>query len=209
MMLETGREGRGARFTYRAPNQGGGTQNEPAASAVSLWHVVYCTPRSELEVAHGIGQNPGFPVYLPLEQMFVLRRGHRVKDTRPLFSRYLFVQVDPARQDWQRLLDVSGVVDVLMASDTVPGCVPNATIEALQKAEDVGLFDHTNRLPNNFKIGEMVKVADGAFEGHNALITEFAAKMRSATAKKRAKLLVKFMGRMVTVDLPVTSLGKL
>jgi transcription antitermination factor NusG len=54
-----------------------------------------------------------------------------------------------------------------------------------------------------------VRVTDGPFAGFNALIIEFIAKMRSATASKRAKVLLNFMGQATRIDLPVTSLEKL
>lgn len=174
-----------------------------------LWHVAYTEPRAERDTSIDIAAELGFGTFLPLEHLTEVHRGRKVKVARPLFSRYLFVQVDPYREDWQEILGVHGVVDVLMASDDIPGYVPTASIEALRKAEAVGIFDRTTRFPNDFAIGETIRIGDGQFSGHNGIITEFMARMRSATARKRAKLLVEFMGRMITLDLPVTSLEKL
>ena len=103
-----------------------------------------------------------------------------------MLPRYIFVEVDPYRQDWQPLLDIDGVVDILgaMAGHDVPGySMPSAWIAAWRKMEAVGDFDKTTKLPNDFKVGETVRISDGPFAGHNALITEFMAKMRCTTAR--------------------------
>jgi transcription antitermination factor NusG len=173
-----------------------------------LWHIAYCEPRAEKDVCADIARKIGYGVFMPMERFRPAPGAAPI--SRPLFQRYVPVEVDPYLEDWQEVLGVDGVIDVLrMPGSDVPGYVPTASIEALMKAEAVGIFDRTTRFPNDFKIGETVRICDGPFAGHNALITEFMAKMRSTTASKRAKLLVKFMTQMVNFDLPVTSLEKL
>ena len=128
-----------------------------------------------------------------------------------MLPRYVFVEVDPHKQDWQPILGIAGVVDMLgiMRMHDTPGYMPSAWIAAWRKMEAIGEFDQTTKLPNDFAVGDTVRISDGTFAGHEALITEFMAKMRSTTARKRAKVLVKFLSQMVTLDLPVTSLEKL
>lgn len=170
-----------------------------------LWHVIYTAPRAERRVLEGIGEELKYEVYLPVERL----RGNKPDTSieRPLFARYLFVQVDPYRQDWQPLLDIDGVSDVLR-NNNIPSHVPAAWIEAIRKAEAVGIFDRTTRLPRDLNIGDIVRVEEGPFAGHRAVIQEFIGKLRSATASKRARVLVAFMGRAAMLDLSVTSLEK-
>ena len=167
-----------------------------------LWHVAYTEPRAEKDVCAALAHDIGYGVFMPMERA-------RSYPSRPLMPRYVFVEVDPYRQDWQPIRHVDGVVDVLMSGDDVPGYVPTAWIDAISKAEACGMFDRTTVLPNHFALNELVRVSDGPFAGLNATIIEFIAKMRSATASKRAKVLVQFMGRMAQAELPVTSLEKL
>lgn len=174
-----------------------------------LWHVAYVEPRSEQDVHDAVVAELGFPTLLLLEQFFEMRRGRKVKISQPLFPRYLFVQVDPGRQDWQEINGIDGVIDVLMASDDVPGYVSEAAVQRLLYYHQLGVFDRTTRWPTHFQINEMVRVIDGPFYGLNARIVEFIHKLRSASASKRAKVLIKFMGQMTSIDLPVTSLEKL
>ena len=177
-----------------------------------LWHVAVTEPRAETEVAKAIGDELGFDVFVPREKIWAVRRGIRLEDCRPLLPRYIFVEVDPYKQDWQRILDIDDVVDVLgaLANHDVPGYVmPSAWITAWRKMEAIGDFDLTTKIPEGFEVGETVRISEGPFAGHEALIQTFLAKMRSTTARKRAKLLTKFMGQMITLDLPVTSLERL
>jgi transcriptional antiterminator NusG len=174
----------------------------------ALWHVAHVAPRAERDVAEDIEQL-GLEPYVPMEKLIVVRRGRRLDSARALLSSYVFFRRDPHRQAWQDVLDVEGVVDVLMASQTIPGYIPAAWIEAMRKAEAVGIFDRTTRSPSQFRVGETIRISDGPFEGFNGLIEEFIAKMRSATASKRAKIAVQFMGRITKVDLDLTSIEKL
>ena len=173
-----------------------------------LWHIAYVEPRAEKDVCASIAKDIGFGVFMPMERFRPQPGAPTV--SRPLFQRYVPIEVDPYREDWQAILDVDGVVDVLrMPGSDVPGYVAQAKINLLMRAEAVGIFDRTTVKPNHFQINEMVRVTDGPFAGFNALIVEFMAKMRSATASKRAKVLLNFMGQATRIDLPVTSLEKL
>ena len=107
-----------------------------------LWHVAVTEPRAETEVAKAIGDELGFDVFVPREKIWAVRRGIRFEDCRPLLPRYIFVEVDPHKQDWQRILDIDDVVDVLgaMHDHDVPGYVmPSAWIAAWRKMEEIGL----------------------------------------------------------------------
>ena len=174
------------------------------------WHVAYVEPRHEFKTCDEIVA-AGFDAYCPAERLRGKPRlGPKRADPiiRPLFPRYLFVAFDPDRSDWTPLLRVDGVYDVLR-NNGVPSRIPGAWVAALRKAEQVGMFDRTAHMPVMFKVGEQVRISDGSFAGFHAVIAEFVAKMRSTTARKRARVLFAFMGRMAAIDLPVTSLEKL
>jgi transcription antitermination factor NusG len=178
-----------------------------------LWHVVYTDPQAEKRVLHDIAHDLSFEAYTPIERFAKRVRGRLTDIERPFFPRYVFVMVDPYRQEWQRVLDIDGVADVLgqpaLGSDGAPSHLPAGCIEAMRHAEECGLFDRTPTSPNKFKVGERVLVSEGPFAGFNAVIEEFIAKLHSATASKRAKVLVEFMGRMSKAEIDLTALEKL
>lgn len=176
-----------------------------ASWARPIWTVVAAEPRAERDVSVEI-HGAGFGVYLPLER----RRGKpgRPAVSVPLFPGYVFAQVDLDRDDWGALRHLDGVIDLLMAG-AVPGRVPGAAVEAMMRAEAYGLFDRTTHAPSQFQVGEQVRLSTGPFAGFHAVITEFIGKLRSATASKRAKVLVQFLGRATAMELPVVDMEKL
>lgn len=177
-----------------------------------LWHVAYVETRTEIDTAKDIHDTLGFPVFVPAERVWTMRRGRRVQACKPLFEGYIFPCVDPYREDWSRLRGVDGVIDVLGAPadrEGIPSYVPTAWVDAMRKAQDMGIFDRTTNNASKFMVGETVRISDGPFTGWNAEIQGFIAKMRSATASKRVKLMLAFMGRMSAIEMDVTALEKL
>lgn len=147
----------------------------------------------------------GFDVYQPRERRIKMRRRQHVEVVEPLFSGYLFVRFDEWRDDWQRLFDVKGVEDVLSNCDR-PSRIPTPWIEALRRAETAGAFDRTP--DSTFKVGDVVRIADGPFAGLTARIEQLVFKLKSARASKRVKVLMEFLGAQTMFELPVASLEK-
>lgn len=178
-----------------------------------LWLVASVETGEEIAVADDIQESLGFGVFVPVEKVWKMIRGRRVESAQPLFRGYVFVGIVPGVQTWQQLANIDGVLTVLCqpvrVGDRWVSHIRNADILMLQKMQDCGVFDRTTPTPDRFKIGEEVRIGEGLFAGFNAVIQAFAAKMRSATARKRAKLLVQMMGRMTTLEVDVVALEKL
>jgi transcriptional antiterminator RfaH len=166
-----------------------------------LWHVCYVEPRTEIRACEDITDELGFEAYAPVERLKRPVRGVLSAIERPLFPRYIFVGVDPYRQEWQRLLDIAGI----LGTNGAPGCVPAAWIAMIRKMEECGVFDRTKVEPDKFKIGDIVRVSEGPFSGLTGRIESFAAKLKNATASKRVKLLMDFCH----LDMDVTGLERL
>lgn len=161
------------------------------------WRVAYTAPRAESRVREDITDTLGYQVYAPVELRVVVQRGRKVDVAKPLFPRYIFVRGH------------TGLGNIKGVSEILDGGVSDAWIDAMRKAEACGVFNRTTANASSFRVGERVRVSDGAFRGFDAVIQEFIAKLRSATARKRAKVLVSFMGRMTATEIDVTDLEKL
>lgn len=173
------------------------------------WIVAYVEGRTEPSVCHDI-KALGHEAYLPAERVWGVKRGQRVEVSRPYFPGYVFASCDLQRDEWQRICDVDGVIDVLRNND-IPSRVPTAWIEALRYAEQVGELDRTKATPDYFHVGENVFVADGPFAGHRAIIQKFISKIRevrSLPPGRRARILIDFLGRQTEVELPVVALER-
>lgn len=169
------------------------------------WLVAYTAPRAENRAKIGI-EEIGHEVFCPVEKLLVKVRGKMVETGRPLFSRYVFVR--PRAGQWGDVLGVDGVSDILRNNDAA-STVPGSWIDAMRKAEAYGVFDRTQGSPDPFRLGELVRVSSGPFAGHNVTIEKFIAKLKSTTAKKRAKVLLDFMGQQAKFDIDVCDLEKL
>jgi transcriptional antiterminator RfaH len=72
------------------------------------WYVVHTRPRQEARALENL-QNPGFNCFLPTMQVQKLRN-QRVKTlTEPMFSRYLFIQLNEQTQNWGPIRSTLGV----------------------------------------------------------------------------------------------------
>lgn len=180
--------------------------NAPLCYSGPGWYIAYTAPRAEFEAAEGI-RELGRDVYLPLEQRRVVRRNRRIDVTEPLFRRYVFFSLPVGDDEWGPVKHVDGVEDVLCNRGRASR-VPTAAIERLRMLEKVGAFNRTTPL-TAYGIGERVRVAEGPFTGLYAEIEEFIHKMRSATARKRVKVLLNFLGRKSSIELDVDALEKL
>jgi transcriptional antiterminator RfaH len=117
--------------------------------------------------------------------------------TESMFPTYLF-----ARFNWQQNLEavkhtfgVAGVVHF--------GCfwpvVPDEVVEELRSL--VG-ENGVRVLEASLRVGENVEVATGAFEGFRGIVT------RVMPARDRVAVLLEFLGRQTTVELPMNGVTK-
>lgn len=170
------------------------------------WHVVYTAPQAEKSVRNELVR-AGLTTYLPVELSTKVRRRKRIDVESPLFSRYLFVRFDPWRDDWQRILEVDDVEDILRNCD-VPSRVPAAWIEALQHAEGLGVFDRRKGAQAPFKLGEKVRITEGPLAGLQAVVDRFIDKVSSASPGRKVKVLMDFLGRMSATEVDLVALEK-
>lgn len=164
-------------------------------------YVAYTSPQCETVVRDQL-KVMGFRPYMPIERSMKTVRRKRVEVEKPLFSRYLFVELQPM-QDWSAILAVKGVEDVLRNND-VPSRVPSAWIDMLRKMEEAGSFDRRAGV-QPFKIGESVRISDGPFAGLQAQIQSFVTKLTNVQAHRRAKLLLQFLG---SIEVDVVALER-
>jgi len=133
----------------------------------------------------------GYDIFSPQQSAVVIRRGRRMVVNSALFPGYMFVSFDRERDDWGLLADIDGVIGILKNANN-PVRVPTEEIERLRRAEDAGLFDFSNPSAN-FTVGQLVEIeGNGPFKG-------LIARIKSATAKKRVKVLLDTLAT-ITID---------
>lgn len=152
------------------------------------WFVAYCDPQREA-IAHKALTDAAYEAYLPMERY----RSRTGPSERPLFSRYLFVGLDPVFQPFAPIRTARGVREIL-SENLKPRAVPSEMVDELRQAERIGLFDRT---PSRLKVGDRVTV-EGPF-------SELIGTIANASNRDRIQVLYDMLGRKVLVQTPLSA----
>lgn len=161
-------------------------------SPTPAWFCLRARPKHEHIAAGHLRQMKGLEVFLPRIRFRRKTRQGVVWVTEALFPNYLF-----ARFDWQtslrRVHHASGVSGVIHFGDRWP-TIPDDVVDDLRR-----IFgqDELHILPGEPAVGEPVQIAGGVFHGLEAVVTQVLP------ARQRVTVLLEFLGRQTTVELPL------
>jgi len=160
-------------------------------SPQSQWYVVQTHPNAENKAMTHLARQ-GFAAYLP--RYLKHRRHARRVDVvaAPLFPRYLFVEIDITAQRWRSVYSTVGV-SRLIGSGESPVPVSERVISLLKTRENTDGFIQLDRRPN-FKLGDKVRVLEGAFCDCFGLYD-------GMSDRERVSILLDLLGRQVRVFL--------
>ena len=136
----------------------------------------------------------GYPVFCPMQRSYKRTRGRKVATDSPLFPGYFFTQFDRDTDGWGEIDHIDGVLGILR-NGTTPIRIPGTDIDRLRVAESIGVFDKT-KPP---KVGIEVEATDGPFAG-------WIGKIVRARSSDRVDVLLGFLGGVVEVNMPLSSL---
>ena len=156
----------------------------------TAWYVVHTKPRQEARALENL-QNQGFNCFLPMLQVQKLRNQKVQTVTEPMFSRYLFIQLDDQTQNWGPIRSTLGV-SKLVSFGPQPAKVPAEFIAFLQEAP-------IETIERMFNPGDHVQVASGPFKG---LEGQYVAH----DGETRAFVLVDLLGQPQKLRMAVESL---
>ena len=124
-------------------------------------------------------------VLVPTEKVYVTRAGKKVLKEKVLFSGYVYVKVSFAEGVEDMMVNTTNVVNFVREREggKKPEPIPEAQI-----ARMIGV-------PNDFIVGEIVKVTFGPFNGFSGEIEEVNRERR------KLKVAVKVLGRRTPVEL--------
>lgn len=146
----------------------------PANGAAASWYLVCTAPGCEAEVVERL-KEAGFLAYFPWEERIIRLRGRHgygrrcKKSKRPAFPTYVFVGMRGLR--WDLLREVAGKrVRSVVARGNAPLRIEWETVEALQVAEDMGVFDKAAQQPFTLEIRDQVRLTYGMLEGYEGVV---------------------------------------
>ena len=143
------------------------------------WYLIHSKPRQE-RIAGGNLERQGYAIYLPMTSARRRRRGRAIHVIEPMFPRYLFIHLSDQSDDWGPIRSTIGV-SKLVHFGQVPALVPDTLITNLRERED---GEGIQIIPSReFQEGDKVRIAEGPFEGYEAIF-------HSKTARDRVILLL-------------------
>jgi transcriptional antiterminator RfaH len=164
--------------------------SEKPETTHQAWYVVHTKPRQEARALENL-QKQGFNCFLPTMQVQKLRNQKVQTITEPMFSRYLFIQLDDQTQNWGPIRSTLGV-SRLVSFGPQSAKVPAEFITFLQEAP-------VETIERMFNPGDQVQVASGPFKG---LEGQYVAH----DGETRAFVLVDLLGQPQKLRMAVESL---
>lgn len=156
------------------------------------WYCAWTHPTQEQRAAADLGRL-GFRAYLPLHLDRPPGHPERAR-VIPLFSRYLFLSFDVARDQWRRIYRAQGVAGLIGSSPERPTPTPLGVIERLiERTSDAGIVDDPGpwRGAAGIVPGQHARAVDGPF----AALTGVC----QASARGRVEMLMMIFGRPTSV----------
>lgn len=165
------------------------TRSQPVVVLASgeRWYVVHTLPSQESRAAANL-VNQGFRTFLPRRQKTVRHARRLLTTEAAFFPRYLFIVMDPTRDQWRSVNGTFGVARLVMRGEQ-PQPAPWGIVETLQAScDEAGLFQHGLRL----NVGNIVRMMGGPFSEQLAIIEQL-------DDDGRVRVLLDILGRKVAV----------
>lgn len=157
---------------------------------MDAWYAVHAKARQEhLALEHLCRQR--YSAYLPLIRLHRRRRSAWVQVTEPLFPGYLFVRLDPQRDNTAPIRSTRGVIGLVRFGGALRP-VPEGLVEHLlaAQADPDGAISQEHL----FQAGDRVEIVSGPLAGLQAIFL-------APTGQERARLLLNLLGRETRVVL--------
>lgn len=161
------------------------------------WYLVYTKSRQE-EVALTNLARQGYGVYLPHVREARKRQGCRIMVVEPLFPRYLFICLDTHTDNWGPIRSTLGVASLVRFGQE-PARIPDELVDFLRAREgDAGLHEWAEQ---NYRAGDRVRVAEGAFRGYEGILL-------ARNSRERVVVLLDILGHQVRTKADVSQLER-
>jgi len=161
------------------------------------WCVVYTNVNKEtIAEKNLIGQN--FITYMPKYKKIISHARKISTVIKPLFPRYLFVNVDLAAQRWPIINSTYGV-NAIISMEGKPVIISEEIINKIKLCEKPD--ENINVVPYSFMTkGDEVNILEGVFSGKKGIFN-------GLTDDNRVKVLFNLLGKEVTLSVSRISLA--
>lgn len=169
----------------------------PSLAITRNWFCLRSQPKHEHIAAAHLKKMAGIEVFLPRVRFQRATRQGKAWVTEALFPNYLF-----ARFDWQHSLRqvqaARGVSGVVHFGERWP-VVAEEVIADLQAAFGM---EELHTISATLVPGDVVEIGEGAMRGLSAVVT------RVLPSRQRVAVLMDFLGRQTTIEVPLNAIIK-
>jgi transcriptional antiterminator RfaH len=151
------------------------------------WYVCRTKTNSELVAKHHL-ENQGYEVYCPMS--LVDKRTGKQRDIEPMFCGYVFVQLQPGRDNFHPIKSTRGVL-AMVRFGLWPATVPDDLVSELRRHEDAQGLHHIPQ--HDYLPGNVVRITGGVFDDYLAIV--------QAKRKDRIIVLIDIASRQVKAEL--------
>ena len=163
------------------------------------WYLVQCKPNAAQIAVRNL-ENQSFGTFLPLREINKRKGKIFQRQIRPLFPRYLFVQVAPDQGPWRQVNSTLGVAR-LVRLGAKPSVVPNEIVEALMaQCDKQSILRQTSEAQSSqLHVDNQAQVIQGPFSG-------FIATTSDIEPNNRINILIEIMGQTTKVAIDAGAL---
>lgn len=134
------------------------------------WFVIHTKPRQEQRALENLTRQ-GYSAWLPTIDVEKVRRGKLGYAQEPMFSRYLFIQLDKTQSNWSPIRSTLGV-NKLVCFGNVPAVVPDSLIATLRRAEG-------RQREALLQAGDAVRFISGPLQGIEGILQQRDGELRA------------------------------
>ncbi len=134
------------------------------------WYVIHTRPRQEERALENLTRQ-GYKAWMPWLEVEKLRGGRITKVIEPMFSRYLFIQLDQVTTNWGPIRSTLGV-SKLVTFGNQAASISDEFVEMLQRTP---LQDSKHIL----KQGDEVEIMQGPLKGVKGIFDQHDGELRA------------------------------
>ena len=162
---------------------------------MSHWYLLQAKPRQETKAQAEL-MKQGYQVFLPMIQVEKLSQGKRVLRSEPLFSRYLFIQLNQSTDNWSPIRSTRGVSQWVRLGGG-PACLTDEQLSLMKET----LQDKPSK--PLFQKGASLEVTKGPFQSFSVSLEKIVT---LATGEERAMVLLEVLGKTQRLSVELDAL---
>ena len=189
------------------------------------WYIIHTYSGYEKKVAADLEKriesldltDKVFRILVPEEEVLEEKRGKQVKVSRKLFPSYVMIEMLSVKEEnelglgyrvdsdaWYVIRNTNGVTGFVgIGSDPIPLSDEEASDLLAKIGIDVDGNGHAPRIDIDFKVGEVVEVKGGSFDGQQGEIAEIDYE------HGKVKVMLEVLGRLTPVEVEHTEITKI